>query len=89
MSPLETQEIQVPIQVAIQATTQVPTQIPAQVAPASSPSVRSNCPDCKASLAVLRVIGGRAGCEYWTMRCTRCGGIHLDIVKTSPEPVVA
>jgi uncharacterized Zn finger protein len=56
----------------------------------SSPSVRSNCPDCKAPLVVLRVIGGRAaGCEYWTMRCTRCGGIHLDIVKTSPEPIVA
>jgi len=24
---------------------------------------------------------GRGGCEYWTMRCTRCGGIHLDIVE--------
>jgi hypothetical protein len=35
------------------------------------------------------VIGGRAGCEYWTMRCTRCGGIHLDIVNASPEPIVA
>ena len=33
------------------------------------------------SLAVLRIIPGRAGAEYWTMRCTRCGGIHLDIVK--------
>jgi hypothetical protein len=39
---------------------------------------------------VVRVIGGRrAGCEYWTMRCTRCGGIHLDIVNIPPEPVVA
>jgi hypothetical protein len=38
---------------------------------------------------VLRVIGGRGGTEYWTMRCTRCGGIHLDIVQTSPEPVPA
>jgi hypothetical protein len=27
------------------------------------------------------VIGGRAGCEYWTMRCTDCGGIHLDILE--------
>jgi uncharacterized Zn finger protein len=52
--------------------------------------VRSNCPDCNASLVVLRVIGGRrAGCEYWTMRCTRCGGIHLDIVNIPPDPVVA
>jgi uncharacterized Zn finger protein len=51
--------------------------------PAYSQSARSNCPDCNASLAVLRVMGGRAGCEYWTMRCTRCGGIHLDIVKAS------
>jgi hypothetical protein len=34
------------------------------------------------------VIGGRAGAEYWTMRCTRCGGIHLDIVKTSLAPAL-
>jgi hypothetical protein len=64
---------------------QAPTQVPA----ASAPSDRSNCPDCQASLTLLRIIGGRGGCEYWTMRCTRCGGIHLDIVKTSPAPVVA
>lgn len=43
--------------------------------------VLSNCPECAGDLAVLRVIGGRAGCEYWTMRCTSCGGIHLDILK--------
>src|SRR5918992_2040962 len=46
--------------------------------------VLSSCPDCSASLAVLRIIPGRAGAEYWTMRCTRCGGIHLDIVKAAP-----
>jgi uncharacterized Zn finger protein len=48
----------------------------------SSParSVRSQCPDCPGSLSVMRVIGGRAGSEYWTLRCVRCGGIHLDIV---------
>jgi len=45
--------------------------------------VLSSCPDCTAALTVLRVISGRAGAEYWTMRCTRCGGIHLDIVKPS------
>jgi hypothetical protein len=32
---------------------------------------------------VLRIIPGRADAEYWTMRCTRCGGIHLDIVGAS------
>jgi hypothetical protein len=38
-------------------------------------------------LTVLRIIGGRAGSEYWTLRCTRCGGIHLDIIKADlPEP---
>jgi uncharacterized Zn finger protein len=48
--------------------------------------VLSNCPDCSASLSVLRIIPGRAGAEYWTMRCTRCGGVHLDIVKTLDRP---
>ena len=43
----------------------------------------SDCPDCSATLAVLRIIPGRGGAEYWTMRCTRCGGIHLDIVQTA------
>jgi uncharacterized Zn finger protein len=51
--------------------------------------VLSNCPDCSASLAVLRIIPGRAGAEYWTMRCTRCGGVHLDIVKPSTAPLTA
>jgi hypothetical protein len=37
-------------------------------------------------MAVLRVIAGKAGAEYWTMRCTRCGGVHLDIVKPSCAP---
>jgi uncharacterized Zn finger protein len=43
--------------------------------------VMSSCPQCSASLVVLRIIPGKAGSEYWTMRCTKCGGIHLDIVK--------
>ena len=50
-------------------------------------SVRSTCPDCSGRLTVLRIIPGRAGAEYWTMRCTHCGGIHLDIVKATAEPV--
>jgi len=57
--------------------------------PHSSADVRSNCPDCDGQLRVLRVIGGRAGAEYWTMRCTHCGGIHLEIVNapsSNPAP---
>jgi len=35
----------------------------------------------------MRVIGGKAGSEYWTLRCMRCGGIHLDIVTPrTPAP---
>ena len=49
----------------------------------------ANCPDCSASLSVLRIIPGRAGAEYWTMRCSRCGGIHLDIIKPSTAPMTA
>jgi hypothetical protein len=45
-------------------------------------AMRSNCPQCDAHLTVMRVIPGRSS-EYWTLRCTRCGGIHLDIVKIS------
>jgi uncharacterized Zn finger protein len=51
--------------------------------------VLSDCPQCHAHLAILRVIGGKAGAEYWTMRCTRCGGIHLDIVKPSATAALA
>ena len=49
--------------------------------PPSTPTVRVECPECHGELAILRVFGGRAGAEYWTQRCTRCGGIHLDIVQ--------
>jgi hypothetical protein len=55
----------------------------------SSDAVRSHCPDCDGELRVLRVIDGRAGNEYWTMRCIRCGGIHLDIVKDPSSPSTA
>jgi hypothetical protein len=53
--------------------------------PPSSPQVMSGCPDCNAQLAVLRIIPGRAGAEYWTMRCPRCGGINLYIVEASSQ----
>jgi hypothetical protein len=56
---------------------------PAATEPPVQASRLTNCPDCKADLAVLRIIPGRAGAEYWTMRCIRCGGIHLDIVAVS------
>src|SRR4051812_49274013 len=36
--------------------------------PPSKP-VKSNCPDCDAELAVLRITPGKSGAEYWTMRC--------------------
>jgi uncharacterized C2H2 Zn-finger protein len=49
----------------------------------------SRCPQCTAVLAVLSIIPGRAGCEYWTMRCTRCGSIHLDVVEPSHTPPAA
>jgi uncharacterized Zn finger protein len=52
-------------------------------------TVRSHCPECRGSLAVMRVFGGKAQSEYWTLRCTRCGGIHLDIVKPEPESLDA
>jgi uncharacterized Zn finger protein len=55
----------------------------------ASRQVLTYCPQCSAELAVMRVIGGRAGAEYWTMRCMQCGGIHLDIVKPMAEPVRA
>ena len=61
-----------------------------QAEPEQQPTrqVMSSCPQCSADLAVLRIIPGRGGAEYWTMRCTRCGGIHLDIVKAeTPAPV--
>ena len=55
-----------------------------KLVPAQAPvaAARSTCPQCDARLAVMRVIPGRLS-EYWTMRCTRCGGIHLDIVNIS------
>jgi Zn finger protein HypA/HybF involved in hydrogenase expression len=57
--------------------------------PAHATTARSHCPDCNGALSVLRVIPGgakleaisEARSEYWTMRCTKCGGIHLDILN--------
>ena len=52
---------------------------------AYSTAARTHCPDCKGTLAVLRVISGRAGAEYWAMQCTACHGIHLDILRSEPK----
>ena len=54
--------------------------------PQAPAPVMSNCPQCDAELAVLSIIAGRGGAEYWTMRCTNCGGIHLDIVQSAAPP---
>jgi uncharacterized Zn finger protein len=53
---------------------------------------RSACPECSAGLTVLKIIPGRigrGGCEYWTLRCTRCGSIHLDIVEPANAPAAS
>ena len=58
--------------------------------PPPRPPLLSNCPQCSAGLVVMSIVTGRAsrgGCEYWTMRCTGCGGIHLDIVNSKAEAV--
>ena len=60
-----------------------------QSAQSVSPAVLSCCPQCDAELAVLSVIAGRAGSEYWAMQCTECNGIHRDIVKPAPLPRTA
>ena len=53
--------------------------------PPTAPAL-PQCPECSARRAILRIITGRSGCEYWTMRCTGCGAIHLDIVNPVTEP---
>ena len=68
-------------------------QLVETLAKPASAGVMSHCPECSAGLVVMQVIPGRVGrsnsCEYWTMRCTRCGGIHLDIVEGASGAPVA
>jgi uncharacterized Zn finger protein len=64
-------------------------RIEAEPTAAAHPVVTA-CPECSGGMTVLKIIPGRAGrggCEYWTMRCTRCGGIHLDIVEPASGAV--
>jgi uncharacterized Zn finger protein len=60
-------------------------QLETRERPKASSTVRTACPHCGGPLAVMRVIGGRVS-EYWTMRCVRCGGFCLDIVKAMAPP---
>jgi hypothetical protein len=57
-----------------------------EVEPTRSPTFTAlpDCPQCRAQLAIMRIIPGKSS-EYWTLRCTGCGGIHLDIVNPRPR----
>jgi uncharacterized Zn finger protein len=60
---------------------------PRSTPPASKPVI-SSCPQCSGSLVVMHIAPGTTNSEYWTLRCTRCGGIHLDVVSTAPNDTV-
>jgi hypothetical protein len=51
----------------------------------ASSTARNDCPECGGPLAVMRVLEGR-DVDYWTMRCIRCGAIHLNIVESAGPP---
>ena len=36
-----------------------------------------------AALVVQLIIPGKSGMEYWTLRCTKCGHLHLDAINGS------
>lgn len=44
-------------------------------------TVLSRCRHCNGELAVLSVINGRAGLEYWALQCIACHGVDLDIIE--------
>jgi uncharacterized Zn finger protein len=54
----------------------------AKPTPLPSATVRSNCPLCDTRLVVQRIIPGPSELEYWTLRCTKCGHIHQDAVRS-------
>ena len=45
---------------------------------------RPRCPRCQARSTVQRIVPGRAGFEFWTLRCTKCGNIHEAQVHSDP-----
>ena len=55
-------------------------QLDTREAPQCSRTTRADCPQCGGQLVVMRVIGAREA-DYWTLRCVRCGAIHLEVVK--------
>ena len=61
-------------------------------APAPSPRTtqRPRCPRCQASPIVQRIVPGRPGFEYWTLRCRKCGNIydtqvHIEPMRSEPK----
>jgi uncharacterized Zn finger protein len=58
--------------------------------PSSRTTPRPRCPRCQASPTVQRIIQGRPGVEYWTLRCTKCGNIyetqvHIESFRSEPK----
>jgi hypothetical protein len=50
-----------------------------------APSFRTTQrPRCQASPIVQRMVPGRPGFEYWTLRCTKCGNIYDTQVHIEP-----
>jgi uncharacterized Zn finger protein len=47
--------------------------------PQALSALHHDCPECGGRLTLMRVLEGRE-VDYWTKRCIRCGGLHLDIV---------
>jgi hypothetical protein len=53
---------------------------------ASGAMALPDCPLCMTQLVLQHVIPGRLGLEHWTLRCTKCGHIHQDVIDTSSPP---
>ncbi len=60
----------------------------AQLANRLSPrdAVRSRCPQCQAQMKLQRVVPGRPGFEFWTLRCIKCGTIYE---AQAPDPLIS
>jgi len=57
--------------------------------PSSRITQRPRCPRCQASPIVQRIVPGRPGVEYWTLRCKKCGNIYdaqVDVEPMQSEP---
>jgi uncharacterized Zn finger protein len=65
---------------------------PMSRAPEPSPRTtqRPRCLRCQASPTVQRIVQGRPGFEYWTLRCTKCGSVydtqvHIEPMRSEPK----